>query len=144
MRWSERLIGLLFFLPAAVVLTIALWLQPDPVGMGTHQQLGLSPCGFLLVCELPCPMCGMTTTFSHLAHLQILQGIQNQPFGGVLFAIMLFLGSMGFLDLVYPKKRMLWVWDQFQKYDYLITISLLVGLFLGWVYKIIIVKYWMI
>jgi len=33
--------------------------------MGTHQQLGLWPCTFLDVTGVPCPGCGLTTSFAY-------------------------------------------------------------------------------
>ena len=36
--------------------------------MGTHQQLRLPPCTFQQVTKVPCPSCGMTTSFSLLMH----------------------------------------------------------------------------
>jgi hypothetical protein len=34
--------------------------------LATHQQLGLPPCTFLEATGIPCPACGMTTSFSLL------------------------------------------------------------------------------
>lgn len=34
--------------------------------LGTHRQLGLPPCQFLVMSGLPCPSCGMTTSFALL------------------------------------------------------------------------------
>lgn len=44
---------------------LSAWLSPDPSGHGTHQQLGLAPCSFLLLTGRPCPSCGGTTAFAH-------------------------------------------------------------------------------
>lgn len=44
---------------------LALSLTPSKTGRGTHQQLGLPPCSILLLTDIPCPTCGMTTSFSH-------------------------------------------------------------------------------
>jgi hypothetical protein len=58
----------------AVVLAIALRLNPydpttgEPFTQGTHTQLGLPPCNFLVISGFPCPSCGMTTSFSLLMH----------------------------------------------------------------------------
>ena len=52
--------------------------------MGTHQQLGLPPCSFKSVFDLPCPTCGMTTAFSNAAHLHPVAALQCQPFGALL------------------------------------------------------------
>ena len=42
-------------------------LEPDPRGYGTHEQFGLPACTFLETSGLPCPSCGMTTSFAYLA-----------------------------------------------------------------------------
>lgn len=49
---------------------LSAWLSPDPRGHGTHQQLGLAPCSFLLLTGLPCPSCGGTTAFAHFVRGQ--------------------------------------------------------------------------
>jgi hypothetical protein len=52
-----------------VVFGIAFWLDPyhsdgTPRRQATHRQLGMPPCTFFGVTGLPCPSCGMTTSFS--------------------------------------------------------------------------------
>jgi hypothetical protein len=42
--------------------------QGRPLSHGTHRQLGLPPCLMKEVTGLPCPSCGMTTSFSLLMH----------------------------------------------------------------------------
>ena len=42
----NRVIGAAVALPCLVVLVLAAWVTPNPEGLGTHQQLGLMPCGF--------------------------------------------------------------------------------------------------
>jgi hypothetical protein len=44
---------------------LAAYLEPDPRGLGTHQQLGFPPCTFLFLFGLRCPSCGSTTCFAH-------------------------------------------------------------------------------
>jgi hypothetical protein len=63
----------------------ALALSPDPVGHGTHTQLGLPPCGFLVVTGVPCPGCGLTTSFAHMIRFQIAGAFAANPFGVLLF-----------------------------------------------------------
>ncbi|WP_428939846.1 DUF2752 domain-containing protein [Fontivita pretiosa] len=66
------------------VLTLAAVLEPDPRGVGTHTALGLQRCQFLYQTGVPCPSCGLTTSFSYLAHGQVLASAWVQPLGTVL------------------------------------------------------------
>jgi len=61
------------------VFGLARWLNPyeedgTPRALGTHQQFGLPPCTFWEVTQkrfgvgVPCPSCGMTTSFALLMH----------------------------------------------------------------------------
>jgi len=81
-----------FFLaaiPFAVILTARI-LTPDPSGHGTHTQLGLPPCGFLVLTGCPCPGCGLTTAFAHMAHLNPFGAAHANPFGIPLFLVSFF------------------------------------------------------
>jgi hypothetical protein len=71
-------------LSTAVLLGLALWLSPSGAGSGTHQQLGLPPCGWMVSMNMPCPSCGMTTAFSYAAHGSLLSSFLVQPMGFVL------------------------------------------------------------
>ncbi|RMG09330.1 MAG: DUF2752 domain-containing protein [Planctomycetota bacterium] len=62
-------------------------LEPDRRGVGTHEQLGLPPCGFFDLAGGPCPSCGFTTTFAYAAHLRPLDALANQPFGFFVFLL---------------------------------------------------------
>jgi hypothetical protein len=74
-------------LAAFCVLAIARVLEPHPDGLGTHRALGIPPCMFLTWFELPCPTCGMTTAFAHLARGQVLASVRAHPLGLPLFAL---------------------------------------------------------
>ena len=68
---------------AAVVFALAR-VAPDPRGHGTHELLGMDPCGFAQMHGAPCPTCGITTAACHVVHLQPLRAFYVQPFGAAL------------------------------------------------------------
>lgn len=59
--------------------------------MGTHKQLGLADCGFLVVTGLPCPSCGMTTSFALLVRGDLINSLRANT-AGTLLAILALLG----------------------------------------------------
>lgn len=71
----------------AAMLLLSLWLKPDPRGLGTHEQLFLFPCNFHAMTGLPCPFCGMTTAFAHMARGQVREAFMAQPMGALGFAV---------------------------------------------------------
>jgi hypothetical protein len=75
------------FVSGAAVLVTAAALSPDPAGHGTHTQLGLPPCGFLLMTGLPCPGCGLTTSFAHMIRLELGGAFAANPLGVLLFSV---------------------------------------------------------
>lgn len=72
---------------SASILTTARVLTPSPTGVGTHIALGLPACGFLAWSGLPCPACGLTTSFAHLARGQVLEALAANPMGAPVFAL---------------------------------------------------------
>jgi hypothetical protein len=66
------------------VLGLAAWLEPASAGLGTHEQIGLPECGWILSMDLPCATCGMTTAFAHAADGHLLASLAAQPFGAML------------------------------------------------------------
>lgn len=72
---------------SGALLVTARLLTPAPSGVGTHTQLGLPPCGFLVLFGRPCPACGLTTAFVHLAHLAPLDSLRANPLGLPLFLL---------------------------------------------------------
>lgn len=92
-RWPralpfERMFWLIAGVAATIVLGLSVWLKPDARGIGTHEQLGLPPCGFVQMFDgVPCPSCGFTTSFALAAHARPIDSFRNQPFGFALFLL---------------------------------------------------------
>jgi hypothetical protein len=121
-------------LMALTVLVIAVRLDPDPRGVGTHEQLGLAACGMLERIRLPCPTCGMTTSFALLLEGQVAASLINQPSGTLLaFVTACAVWVCGYIAATgLPAAR----W--FDRFPTLTQVIVFVGLMLaGWVWKII-------
>ncbi len=84
LRAGGRVIALVVALAALAVLVTAVRLKPSPGGTGTHLQMGFQRCQFLRTTNLPCPSCGMTTSFSYFARGNWLASLYVQPGGFVL------------------------------------------------------------
>ena len=82
--FGERLTAALIGLVLLAMLVVGAALRPAPEGHGTHQQMGLPPCGFYLATGTPCPTCGMTTAFTQAAHGRLDLALVAQPAGTVL------------------------------------------------------------
>src|SRR5690606_14592168 len=73
---TRRIAWLAIATAGAAVLVLARMLEPDARGHGTHEQLGLPPCGFLELTGVPCPGCGLTTAFAHLARADLVPALE--------------------------------------------------------------------
>ena len=98
-RFAVRVWSAFVFVICAGMLGVGFYLTPNnKLGMETHRQLGLPPCGFYFTTGLPCPTCGCTTAVSNLAHGNVLTSLATQPFGfavGLLGLILVPLTAMG-------------------------------------------------
>ena len=120
---------------ATALLAVARSLHPAERGFGTHQQLGLPPCIFLQLTGIPCPSCGLTTSFAHAAHLHWLASFTTQPFGFVAFLLtVLSIPCVGYL--IY--RRIAWERVLHAPQSNRIMYALLALYLLSWVYKIIV------
>ncbi len=81
---STRLTSLLVIAASATLLVVSAWLTPDPSGMDTHTQLGLPKCGWPTSYGIPCPTCGMTTSFALLVRGSFIDAFATQPLGAML------------------------------------------------------------
>lgn len=96
----DRLAALLAVAVGGWLIWALLWVDPDPRGFGTHEQLGMLPCGWPAISGIPCPTCGVTTSAAHMLHLQPLAAVAAQPFGAALTLFGLWLWGRALLALV--------------------------------------------
>jgi hypothetical protein len=86
--WPIRITLLLFALLVAVVLGIAVKLDPYrdhfTWRQATHTQLGLPPCTFYQLTGIPCPSCGMSTSFALLVRANPLDSMRANWVGTAL------------------------------------------------------------
>jgi hypothetical protein len=128
----NRTIAFAVLMGCSALFATAATLTPSPTGYGTHQQLGSPPCLMPLLMGLPCPTCGMTTSFAYAARGHLMKAFHAQPAG---LAIALTLACFLLISV-----RVLWTGDiaflQFRPKP--IRTALLVGgvLLAGWAYKI--------
>ncbi len=119
-----------------LVLGVARYLEPDARGYGTHQQLPFYryPCGLVLTSGLPCPTCGMTTSFSCVMHGDLVSAFKAQPAGAVLCVGAIAL--LGFAFYVVFSGRILLVnWDRVGPVRLMLGLGFLIlG---GWAFKIV-------
>jgi hypothetical protein len=91
------------------LLITAACLEPSPLGLGTHQQLGLPPCTLLERTGYRCPSCGMTTSWANLTRGRIMPALRASTSGtllgvGSMFGVvwLLISGAWGRWFIVYP------------------------------------------
>lgn len=82
--WGARFGALAIALGCLFPLVIAACLHPKPEGYGSHTELGLASCQFMQRTGLPCPSCGMTTSWTWFAHGNLRASFYVQPMGTVL------------------------------------------------------------
>lgn len=88
-----------------VPLVVAGLLKADGRGYGTHQQLGLPPCTFLVLFGVRCPSCGMTTAWANLAQGRLAAAVETHVVGTLLGGLDLM--AAGWLLLVAWRGRWL-------------------------------------
>jgi len=94
-----RLRGLAMLACSAGIIALCGSLAPRGGGYGTHQQLGMPDCDFLMRTGWPCPSCGMTTSMAAMARGQVARAFGAHPFGVVLFLAVAAAGAAGLAEL---------------------------------------------
>lgn len=82
----HRLLALAVSGACLAVLVTAVMVRPNAGGTATHIQLGLGECQMLRTSNLPCPSCGMTTSFAWFVRGNIPASLYVQPMGTLLAA----------------------------------------------------------
>lgn len=103
LRLWTRCLLLCLVLGWGLIFAVAVFLDPyDENGtarrMETHRQLGLPPCTFRSLSGLPCPSCGMTTSFSLLVRGDLWHSAQANYAGTALAAFGLLFIPWGILS----------------------------------------------
>jgi Protein of unknown function (DUF2752) len=81
---SDRIAWGVLAMVLVSLLGIAVFLKPNPDGLGTHQQLGLPPCTFQFLLGIRCPACGMTTSWSYMMKGMIRNAFETSSSGTLL------------------------------------------------------------
>jgi hypothetical protein len=87
-----RLLALVLAATAMGMLVTAVLIKPSPDGVGTHRQIRYlsptrdnpPPCELLRITGIPCPTCGMTTSYAHFVRGNWLASLYVQPMGFLL------------------------------------------------------------
>ncbi len=128
----DRVVALILVGVGGLLVFLLLQITPDGRGHGTHEQLGMQPCGWPMAWDIPCPTCGVTTAACHLVHLSPLRSIQTQPFGAALAAFGLWAAVYAAFCLVTRRSFM----DRIVRLPYGTMATGAIVLFLAaWAYK---------
>lgn len=98
--FADRVTALVVGGAFGVVAWKLLSVSPDGRGHGTHEQLGMDPCGWPIYYGIPCPTCGCTTAATQVVHGDVVGAFVTQPFGAVLALLGVVAGLHAWLCLL--------------------------------------------
>lgn len=129
-----RVLMVVLALLACGVFAIAIALHPyaadgKPLTQETHRQLGLPPCTFKFATGLPCPSCGMTTSFALLIRGDVLNSMRANVAGTLLAVLTLVYIPWGLASAW--KGRLLFV-ASFERLITRVVVLFLVVMLLRW------------
>jgi hypothetical protein len=135
MTLLQRLSALIVSLGCLAVLITASQIQPSPTGIGSHTQLGMDACAFEARTGIPCPTCGMTTSFAWFVRGNLLASTYIQPMGALLALLACIIFWTGLYEAITarPAHRLIWLVPS-RYYVY----SLLAWAVIAWAWKIFI------
>ncbi len=99
------------------VFAIAIHLRPyaadgAPLREETHRQLGLPPCTFKFATGLPCPSCGMTTSFALLVRGDMWNSLQANAAGTLLAVLCLAFIPWALASAYWGRLLLIVSWDR--------------------------------
>ena len=124
------------FLMAGFALAISL--TPSPKGFGTHQSLGLPPCTFIVVFDIPCPSCGMTTSFANFVRGRFIDSARANV-AGLLLATFCFV-QIPWIWISFYRQRM-WLVDKPEVVFLWILIFLTLVCITRWCIQLLLIKF---
>ena len=136
---ARRLSATCVGLGAVLILGVAAWLSPSTDGIGTHRQLGLPVCGWIVAADIPCPTCGMTTAFSYAVRGQFVPAFRAQPFGMLVAVGVAVTGVIAFMIALCGRPKSAF-WYRWMTTKTLLCICALAAF--AWVYKILVHRGW--
>jgi hypothetical protein len=87
-------------------------------------------------------MCGMTTTYSLMAHFRPIDALINQPFGVVLFALTVIVCGIAIAEAVWPTDRWRRILRTLSPWEGWLSGLFVLGMSLGWIWKIAEIRGW--
>ena len=126
-----RLRGAVLAGVCVAILVLGWRLTPQQSGLGTHRQLGLPSCSFLVHTGYPCPSCGLTTSLAAMMHGRWAAAWRAHPFGVVMVAAVAGLAGVGLGELATGRSLLRrlrggWWW----------LVGGLAGMLAGWAVKL--------
>lgn len=107
LRWSGepltfwvRISLVLIAIGLTCVFVIAAWINPygrdgQAATMATHRQLGFPPCNLIALMGIPCPSCGMTTSFALTVRADVVNAARANWVGMLLAGFCMFVIPWG-------------------------------------------------
>lgn len=129
-----RLTAAVVLVGCMVLLSVAAWLTPAEIGVGSHQQLGFPPCSMLTLIGYPCPTCGMTTAFAYTVRGELGAAFSAQPAG---FALALMTVIAASLSLSIVITGNVWAVNWYRVSPTRVMLGAVLLVLAGWGYKVV-------
>jgi len=127
-----RVVALCVLIGTAGLLATAVWVQPDPRGVGTHEQLSRPACAMLELSGYPCPTCGMTTSFAHFVRGNWWTSLRVQPMGFILALVATMAAAASTASLLTGRR---WLINWYRVSPAALVIGCIVLVLASWIYK---------